>query len=276
VNSISDLKAKAYFLFWKYKLRMGFVVGTLGWIATLKVAEPFLTPTIRLLLVYSFAPIFLGFAAAFSQFLASPISFSVDTYLYNRKHQPEDTDFPELYEVAKRMGYAYSKKIQLTDNPKIVSAYTNMTTGQIVIPRSWKEEKYTFEQLLSILAHEVAHLKTRKWSYVDMLWVMGGTAAASLIIAMLLPTVFAQIGGLAAFYLLLSLALRGNEYRADEVAARIVGPDHLIEVFEDFAKENKDGSESHPSPKRRIERLRRIFGMNKARTLMNPAARGRR
>ncbi len=264
MNSISDLKAKAYFFFWKYKLRMGFVVGTLGWIAMLKVAEPFLTPMIRLLLVYSFAPIFLGFTVAFSQFLASPISFSVDTYLYNRKHQLEDTDFPELYEVAKKMGYPYSKKIQLTENPKTHSAYTNMTTGQIVIPRSWKEEKYTFEQLLSILAHEVAHLKARKWSYLDMLWVMVGTAAASFTIAMLLPTVFAQIGGLAVFYLLLSLALRGNEYRADEVAARVVGPDHLIEVFEDFAKENPDGSESHPSPKRRIARLRRIFAIKKA------------
>jgi Zn-dependent protease with chaperone function len=264
VNSISDLKAKAYFFFWKYKLRMGFVFGTLGWIAILKVAEPFLTSTTRLLLVYSFAPIFLGFAVAFSQFLASPISFSVDTYLYNRKHQPEDTDFPELYEVAKRMGCNYSKKIQLTDNPKVLSAYTNMTTGQIVIPRSWKVERYTFEQLLSILAHEVAHLKTRIWSYLDMIGVLGGTAVTALFIAMLLPTVFAQIGALAAFYLLLSWSLRRAEYRADGVAARIVGPDHLIQVFEDFAKENPDGSESHPSPKRRIARLKRVSGIKLA------------
>src|ERR1700688_1104904 len=147
MNKISDIGVKAYFFFLKYKFRVGSAVGTLAWLAVLRLAVPFLTPMIRLIFIYSFAVIFLGFTITFSQVLATPISFAVDSYLYNRKHKAEETELPELHEVARKMGYDYSKTIQLTDNPKIQSAYTNMATRQIVIPRSWKE-KYTFEQLL--------------------------------------------------------------------------------------------------------------------------------
>ncbi len=70
-----------------------------------------------------------------------------------------------------------------------------------------------------------------------------------------------SLGGLAVFYLLLIVALRRNEYRADEEAAKVLGPDHLIEVFKDFDSDPRyaGGSESHPPPKKRIRRLRRLF-----------------
>ena len=236
------------------------MASTLVWIGLLRLALPFSTPLIRTLLVYSFAPIFLGFALSFSQLIASPLSFSLDTFLYNRRHPPEETNFPELYEVAKLMGTPYNKKIRITDNPDVDSAYTNMTTGEITFPRRYKE-KYSLEQILSILAHEVAHLKTRKKSYLDMLWVIGGTTVATVAIATILPAIFAQIGGLAAFYLLLIKALRRNEYRADAEAARVLGPNQLISVLKDFAKDKRyaSGSESHPPPKKRVARLRHLF-----------------
>ncbi len=155
MNSLTDLKAKASFFFLRYKFRVAFVVGTLAWISMLRVILIFTTPLTQLLLISSFVPLYFGFTIAFSQIIAAPIAFSIETYLYNRKHAPEETDFPELYSVAKEMGYPYSKKIRLTDNPKVESAYTNMTSGVITLPRTWKE-KYTLEQAVSILAHELA------------------------------------------------------------------------------------------------------------------------
>jgi len=260
VNRIDDVKARAQVVLLRYRLRLFFVTGTLVWIGFLRLIILFLTPLTRTLLIYSFGFFFLGFVLSFTQLFSGPITFSLGTYLYNRKNPPEETDFPELYDVAKQMEYPYNKKIRVTDNPDVDSAYTNMNTGEITFPRNYRE-KYSLEEILSILAHEVAHLKTRKKSYFDMGWVMGGTVLAALGLAMVLPTIFAQIGAFAVFYLLLVVALQRNEYRADEEAAKILGPDHLISVFRGFARDKRyaGGSESHPAPKKRIARLRRLF-----------------
>ncbi|MGA2876451.1 MAG: M48 family metalloprotease [Nitrososphaerales archaeon] len=247
-------------LLFRYKFRLAFVVGTLAWIALLRVFFLFITPLTRVLLISSFGVLFLGFSIAFAQLIAAPITFSVETYLYDRKHKPEETELPELHQVAEEMGSSYSKKIRLTHNPKVESAYTNMHSGQITLPRSWKD-KYTFEQVLSILGHEVAHMKNVKRSYLDMAGVIMGVALATLAIGTILPAIFAEVGGLAVFYLLLTSALRQNEYRADEESARVLGPEHLIEVLEDFDSNPSfsGGSETHPSPRQRIRRLRRLF-----------------
>jgi len=260
MNSFSDFKARASVYVFRYKLRLAFVVGTLGWIVLLKVFVLFYSPLMRALLLSSFAVLFLGFSVAFSQLIASPIAFSLNTYLYDKKHKPEETELPELQDISKTMGVTYTKKIRLTDNPDVMSAYTYMPTKQITFPRSWKE-KYTFEQLISIATHEVGHLTTKKRAYLDMVGVILGVAFVTLGLSYFLPAIFAQIGGLAAFYLLLSVALRSAEYRADEASAKVLGPEHLIEVLEDFDKDPKfsGGSESHPSPKARIRRLRKLF-----------------
>ena len=264
---LSDLKAKAFSFVLKYKMRLTFVTGTLAWIILLKAVYVLIpvTPLVRLGLIYSFAVLFIGFAACFSQLLATPISFSVAVWWYNRRHKPEATEFPELAAIAAKMGLAKLKKIQLTDNPQVKSAYTNMTTGTITVPRSWKDY-YTLEQLIAISAHEIAHLRTKKQSYLDMMVVVLVTCASAMTIGFFEATIFAQVGALAVFYLLLAWALRRNEYRADKVAADYVGPDQLIGVFEDFiSKGYTEGSETHPSPKKRIGALRRYFAKKSSR-----------
>ena len=253
------MKAKTFSFVLKYKMRLALGAGTLAWIILLK-AVYFLipvTPLIRLVLTSSFLVFSMGFAASFSQFIAMPISFSITTWWYNRGHKPEATEFPELAAVAAKMGLSRLKKIQLTDNPQVKSAYTNMPTGTITVPRSWKDY-YSLEQLIGISAHEIAHLITKRVSYLDMGLVLAGTVLATLTIGLFEPVTSAQLGALVVFYFLLSWALRRNEYRADSVAADYVGADVLIAVFEDFiAKGYTEGSETHPSPQKRIDALRK-------------------
>ncbi|MGA2663611.1 MAG: M48 family metalloprotease [Nitrososphaerales archaeon] len=259
MNSLSDLKAKAGLFVFRYKFRLAFVVGTLAWTTLLRIFVLFMSPLVQALLIGSFGVLFFGFSIAFSQLITAPITFSINTYLYDRKHAVEETEMPELLEISTAIGSPYQKKIRLTDNPKVESAYTNMLTRQITIPRSWKD-KYTFEQLLSIIGHEVAHLKTTKQSYLDMAGVMLGVSIVTLAFGTVLPTIFAEVGGLATFYLLLIPALQRNEYRADEESAKILGSEHLIEVLKDFDSDPSfsSGSETHPSPKKRIKRLRKL------------------
>jgi Zn-dependent protease with chaperone function len=69
-----------------------------------------------------------------------------------------------------------------------------------------------------------------------------------------------QMAAIAFEMLVLTWIARNNEYMADWDGALAAGPEGLISLFELWMESSGDeGSETHPSPKARIERLSKLL-----------------
>lgn len=183
---------------------------------------------------------------------------------YNKKHKPEKRYFPEVKQIATKMGMKYDKPIFITENPSINSPFTNLFTRNITFPASWIR-KFPVVENDAIIGHELAHIKYTHKYIVESLFVTVVTYGFALLLAIIAfwSLEMFVIAELAFMMLILSWILRRNELRADweGPACKATSPEALISVFEYLKAECKrdDGSITHPSLQARIKRLMRLF-----------------
>jgi len=189
----------------------------------------------------------------------------VSAYFYNRKNKPEKRYFPQVKQIAEKMGFKYDKPILITENPSIKSPFTNVITKQITFPKSWIR-KFHMTEICAILGHELAHIKYRFKLVMELLLVVFVTWGFALIFANITWNLGIYIiAELSFMMLILSYILRRNEYRADWEGANATTPEALISVFEYLKAECKrdDGSKTHPSFQARIKRLMQLLDSNR-------------
>jgi len=199
------------------------------------------------------------------------IATQVQVALYGRKHKPRVEVWPEVKEMAKRMGIKHSGEVFVTSNPAVHNAFVNLYTKKITVSESWIKQFHRAETTATI-GHELGHIKGQKRLVGEMCAIMLGSLGfvfcfsfVTLSLGLPVIPIFLQITTFTLMFLLLSFVLWRNEYRADLEGARATSPEALIAVFEGLLgnqrKENKKdyGSETHPPLHSRIERLKRLL-----------------
>jgi len=195
------------------------------------------------------------------RFITGSAGQIISSVLYNRKHKPEERNFPKVKQIAKKIGMEYDKPIYITNNPSIKSPFTNVFSGKITFPTSWMK-KFHRTETEGIIGHELVHIK-HATRFVGELWV---ATFAAMVFAMLLAA-FATIpmiyifAELAFMMLILSYIMRRNEFRADWEGAKATTPEVLISVFQFLKAEcqRDDSSITHPPLQARIKRLMRLL-----------------
>lgn len=116
--------------------------------------------------------------------------------------------------------------------------------------------KLTPDERLAVVAHELAHLKSRHSLFATLILVAGVVlASASLTTGFLfLPTVVWLV-----FFFLMIYYRRQSEYQADLIACRYVNPSFLVSALSKLGTGSKTqplaAGLSHPPMRERIHRL---------------------
>jgi len=197
-----------------------------------------------------------GAAASAEHFFAEQISFGLKHWWYSRKHEPEMSYDPDVVILAEALGIRHDGPILITDDPIVNGPFTNVVTGTITVPRVWIT-RYTREQLLGALAHQLAHLKHRRRFDLELLIAGTITAVISGVFALGLPSLISILAEIGVLMIALTTVSQHNELRADAESREVMGAEPLISVLEDLGARYgfKESSETHPSIRFRISRL---------------------
>jgi Zn-dependent protease with chaperone function len=250
-----------------YKLRQKIFVITIGLCSIPAILLFSLPLTARL--VYAAVALGLGMVAIISavDLLVGSAAQSIQISLYNRKHKPRKVFIPQVKEMAQKIGLKnYDKPINITDNPAVNGPFANPASGEITLPSGFQRKfKLHSTEVHATLGHELGHLKTRNILVREMLLVIVGTMAFTLLLEFVTLPSICILAEFAIMMLLLTRVLRRNEFRADAEGAKATSPEALIAVFESLesAYDKDEGSDTHPSIRERIERLLRLMESDK-------------
>jgi Zn-dependent protease with chaperone function len=207
--------------------------------------------------------------SAVNMFTGSIITL-VQIILYDRKHKPRVEIWPEVIDLAKKMGIQHSGEVFISSNPSIHNAFVNLYTKKITVSESWLAQFHKTETVAT-LGHELGHIKGQRRFMCEMLSVMLcsimftiGFSFIAIELRLFVVPIFLQITTFALMMLLLSFVLWRNEYRADVYGALATSPEALIAVFQGLqgmgrSKKRDYGSETHPPLHARIRRLERLL-----------------
>ena len=211
-----------------------------------------------------YAYLFIAFTGISLFSLIPLISSTVNSYVYviTRGRYRQSKYFDEDVErLAQTMGVS-GVQFCLTDDPSITSAFTNIFSRKIVYPAKWLE--LPKKERLSVFAHELTHLKTRRRFALEMTVAAIGIIAFNyLLIGFSLPAIpiIYDVSSFALAIIAFSYISWRNEYRADWGAVQAVDVASFISVLEQFQKSLKsDGSSfTHPPFRGRINRLSKLL-----------------
>lgn len=164
---------------------------------------------------------------------------------------------PELQMLAQDMGVKLNDKKPFGVTDRNVYAYSNMLTSRVIFERAFIE-RLSPDMLKSTAAHEFTHIKeghSNKVLVIAMPIVM-----ALAILTFNAPPVVTLVVSISAIFLLVAIVSRRNEYKADLGAAKAAGIMPMIETLTLIGKEkgmDRD-SDTHPSPRKRIQRLMKL------------------
>jgi Zn-dependent protease with chaperone function len=232
----------------------------------------FLPLTLRMVYAYIFIGLTLIPILSMVNMITGSIETMVRVALYNRKHKPRVEVWPEIKEIMQKMGIKHSGEVFITDNPAVQNnAFVNLYTKRITLSESWQKIFHRTETLATI-GHELGHIKGQKRFVGEMMAVFLGSVGfvflfsiTALSLGLPVIPIFAQITTITLMFLLLSLVMWRNEYRADKEGARATSPEALIAVFEGLqgnqriANKKDYGSETHPPLHSRIKRLKSLL-----------------
>jgi Zn-dependent protease with chaperone function len=150
-------------------------------------------------------------------------------------------------------------KVFLTESKFVTGPYCNMLSGNVYLPKSWLS-KYHESEINAAIAHEFGHSTRRnRFNLTNIILFTVLTLYSVYVVAYTMPGI-GQMAAIAFEMLVLTWIARNNEYRADWDGAQAAGPEGLISLFEWWIEEGgNEGSETHPSPKARIERLLKLL-----------------
>ena len=230
----------------------------------------YLPSTIRW--IYAFAFLFLSMIPIFTtvQLITGSVIQLIQIGLYNRKHKPQEINYPEVKQIRKKMGVNHNIQIFVTDNPAVKSPCVNLFSGKITIPSTWIKKHHRSE-ILAAIGHEFGHIKGYRrflrgiflTTFAPVVFILA-LGLFTLAFGLVFIPIICQIAAFAFMMLVLSYVLWQNEYWADMASAKTVGPEPLIALFESLQKEVKkdDGSETHPPLHERIKRLKSLLDMD--------------
>lgn len=189
-----------------------------------------------------------------------PVTLALVVLFSARRFKPLPYSTAEVEDAKIKVGIPKDSKVSITNDSRIKSPYTNLYTGAVFIPNDWLRTYHRTESLAA-LGHEFAHVKTRKRFIIEMLLGVLGIFGFSVALSFFVAPIFVQISEIALALLVLSYLSHRNEFRADRISAKALGPVPLISLFQYLKSqaERDDGSETHPSFTARINRLLRLL-----------------
>lgn len=175
--------------------------------------------------------------------------------LFSRKSRTSEYTTPEAEQLKARMGLK-GVRVFVTNNRFVKGPFTNAVTKKVYLTEKWMKENPQSE-VLSTLGHEFGHVVTRRRFALEAAGAMIAVIAASFVLALHTIGILVEVEEFAALVLILTWVSWRNEYRADMISARFLGPEGLISVLEQVQSGVKrdDGSETHPPLRSRIARL---------------------
>ena len=179
--------------------------------------------------------------------------------LFSRKSRTLEYTTPEAEQLKVRMGLK-DVKVFVTNNRFVKGPFTNAVTKKVYLTEKWLKENPQSE-VLSTLGHEFGHVLTRRRFTLEAAGAIAAVVLTSTLIALHTIAIIVQVEEFAALVLMLTWVSWRNEYRADLISARYLGPEGLISVLEQVGegmraqKKRDQGSETHPPLKDRIVRL---------------------
>jgi Zn-dependent protease with chaperone function len=260
MEQITRLEEFLRYVYLNFKLRRTVLISVLGLSILPGTLIYFLPSLVRLAYAYVFT--FFTAAMLFStvQFITGSVVTQISISLYSRKHKPEERFYPEVKQMATKMGIKYEKPIYVTNNPEVKSPFTNIFSGTITLP-SFFEKKFHQTEVCATIGHELAHIKDKRTYAKEMLIASSVAVAFTFILGLFTIPLICGIAEFAFIMLALSQIMWRNEYRADKEGANATTPEALISVFEQLKSESKrdEGSETHPPLQARINRLMHLL-----------------
>jgi Zn-dependent protease with chaperone function len=196
----------------------------------------------------------LGLYSVANVYASSVVQLAAMVVLGRRYKTWEYTSL-EVEQLKAKMGLI-GIKVFVTNNRFVRGPFTNAVTKKVYLTGKWLKENPQSE-VLSTLGHEFGHVLTRRRFAVEAAGAIATVVVTSIILALHSIAIIVQVEELAAVVLMLTLVSWRNEYRADMISARFLGPEGIISVLEQVREGLKrdQGSETHPPLKDRIARL---------------------
>ncbi len=176
-------------------------------------------------------------------------------FIFGRRYKTWEYTTSEVENLQVRMGLT-GIKVFITNNRFVWGPFTNAVTKKVYLTEKWLKENPTSE-ILSTLGHEFGHVLTRRRFALETAGAAAAVIMTSILLALHSIAIVVQVEEFAALVLMLTWVSWRNEYRADMVSARFLGPEGLISVLEQVkgGVKRDQGSETHPPLKDRIVRL---------------------
>ncbi len=210
---------------------------------------------LRVAFAYPYAAVMmLGLYSVANVYASSAVQLAA-MVIFGRRYKTWEYTAPEVEQLQAKMGLT-GIKVFVTNNRFVKSPFTNAVTKKVYLTEKWLKENPQSE-VLSTLGHEFGHVLTRRRFALEAAGAIGAVVVTSILLALHSIAIIVQVEEFAALVLMLTWVSWRNEYRADMISARFVGPEGLISVLEQVKDGVKrdDGSETHPPLRSRIARL---------------------
>ncbi|MDA4110934.1 MAG: M48 family metallopeptidase [Thaumarchaeota archaeon] len=260
MNSIKSLKAIGEYIYLTFPIRRLLLLILL----VLSIFPGFFIFQLPLNLRFVYAYIYISVTCLSAYctmgVFKDPIIMGVASAIFGRKYALKEYKNPGLEDIITKMGIRKHIEIYETSNPWVKGPFTNALSCKIYIPVAWLK-RFPPKEILSIIAHELAHVKRRKSFAMEIIVVMSAVLASSVVLEMRTLLVVVDIFEFALLMLFLTYFSRRNESQADMEGARATGPEGLISVFEQLKEDDvRDfGSETHPKLSDRIKALYKML-----------------
>jgi Zn-dependent protease with chaperone function len=210
---------------------------------------------LRWVFAYSYVAVMMLSIYSFANVYASSAVQMVAMIVTHRRHEIWEYKNSEIDQLQARMGLR-GVKVFVTNNRFVQSPFTNPFTKKVYLTEIWVKCRPQSE-VLSTLGHEFGHLLTWKRFAAEAAGAGAAVTVASIILALHSFPIIGQLIEFAGLVLMLTWVSWRNEYRADIISARFLGPERIISVLEQVKEGVKrdQGSETHPPLKDRIAKL---------------------
>jgi Zn-dependent protease with chaperone function len=214
---------------------------------------------LRMAFAYPYAAIMVLGLYSVANVYASSVLQMAAMFVFGRRYKTWGYSTPEVEQLQAKMGLN-GIKIFVTNNKYVRGPFTNAVTKKVYLTEKWLKENPQSE-VLSTLGHEFGHVLTRRRFALEAAGAIAAVVLTSTLIALHTIAIIVQVEEFAALVLMLTWVSWRNEYRADLISARYLGPEGLISVLEQVEEEMRarkkrdQGSETHPPLKDRIVKL---------------------
>lgn len=212
----------------------------------------------RLIFAGAFSILTMATVPYVNNMFALPAVTMIHFSIFKKKYKPREYTTDKIQRLKNEMNLSERVKVYITDNPWITGPFCIMVSGNVFLPEKWTHPE---QEPFASISHEFGHIKTRRTYALEFLGGILLVVSFTLLLLQNTIPIIAQTAGFAFEMIIFTLISRRNEFRADSVGADYAGPEGLISLFEKLKHEARwdDGSETHPSYGRRLEKLYKLL-----------------